>query len=204
MVNFFLKRSFILKQGFGVVALAVCLSLLTGSLSGCDTGHESLEGRQSGGGPDDGKQGDEKPKPVIVEALRPLLLQKPTLSEEHFLNVMQLKFGEADQAAFTFTFAPLRDGSLYFTNIQSRLHLEGCTKDAERVATFNVVWQEDLGTSRKRLKDFGADITEYLYEKGKKYMLTYALVNLKGELADCKSATLKFAAFDRNYSKSSE
>lgn len=190
---------------FRSVVFASLVGFASLSLIGCNQGDQSLTAGGSGGDRDVGGGGSEKPRPDIVEGKRPLLLQRPTHDESKFHNVMRLEFGKNDQAAFSFTFAPEKAGSLYFTNIQSRLHLEGCKKDVKRVVTFNVVWQEELENfPRKRIKDFEPDITEYEFAAGKKYVFTYALVKLKEELADCEAATVRFAVFQKNYAKDAE
>lgn len=187
-------------QDFLRTLLLVSLIAVAAVNSGCDSDKE-FKGRDNGTGGDGGKH-DEKPDPGrVVEKQRPLLLQVPTQKPEEFQNILQLEFTDYDQAAFSFSFAPEAAGSLYFSNIQSRLTLEGCTQDTKRKVKFNVVWQENLGTSRTVLQGFTPDITEYKFEAGKKYFLSFVLLDLKGQLSDCKSATLKFAVFPQNYSE---
>lgn len=168
------------------------------SLAGCN--HDDTLTANPTAGPTPNTGQEEKPDPAkVVEKKRGLVLQKPTLTESEFTNVMQLVFGDAEKASFAFTYAPDKTGSLFFTNAQSKLSLEECTESTKRKLKYNIFWQEDTGTTRTNLKAYTPDITEYPFVAGKKYLLRFVLLDLKGEAADCKSATLKFAVFAQNY-----
>jgi len=183
-----------------VFSLWMCCAAMTA----CHPGGAALSSRDGGAGP--GKTAPppvvQKPDPTsgkIIEKIVALQLQKPTTNESEFLNNMELDFGDAEKALFSFSYAPDADGLLYFSLQQSRLHLNGCTKTSDHKYKMNIFWQENLGTKREVLEVFTPSITGFHFKSGHKYILSYTLLDLKNDLPDCKSATLNFAAFLQNY-----
>ncbi|MBK9321899.1 MAG: hypothetical protein IPM97_02885 [Bdellovibrionaceae bacterium] len=180
-----------------VVLLIFAMSLL---LSSCGKS-VAIDIRDGRGGKDGGGKG-EKPGPgevKKVESIQLLNLQKPTTDPALYSNVMSLEFDSSDQAWFSFLYTPKGAGSLFFTVAQTQLTLD-CANSGPRSFARDVVWQEVLkdGT-RKVLKRFVGSITEYEFQASKTYILSYVLENLKKDFSDCKKATLKFAAFPKNY-----
>lgn len=177
-----------------VMAFAIC------TLGAC-VNQTSLSARENDGAPDSGKEDGkhESPKGIVIEKFRALQLQPPTLDEADFLNTMEMEFDvtKHDRAYFTFSHTPDENGSLYFLLAQTRLHFQSCKKTDEREVTVRIFWQEVQGNKRVLVKEFSPNITEFEFKKGKKYYLTYALMDLK-QLADCKAAKLSFATFPKN------
>lgn len=172
-------------------------------LAACNQGTNPMVARKTPQDPN-GKTGDEnkKPEPLpgkLAEKFKALQLQRPTLNESEYLNAMELEFGDADRALFSFSYAPDEDGSLFFTLAQVRLHLSGCTKDEKRTAKIGVFWQEVQKNQRKVLDSLVGNVQEFQFRSGRQYLLSYVLMDLKKEFADCKSANLKFASFLKNY-----
>lgn len=135
----------------------------------------------------------------INEKLIALILQVPTTVESEFLNVMDLDLTNAEKALFSFSYAPEKNGVLYFSLAQSRLHIQGCANNEERDFDANVFWYEVTGNKRVFLKKLDHDITAFQFSGGKRYILSYALLDLKKDFSDCKAANLKFAAFLQDY-----
>lgn len=164
-------------------------------------GEKSVSGRSNSGAPkNDGT--NTKPDPLpgkIVEKVQALQLQYPTMTESEFLNNMEIEFGDADRAVYSFKYAPDDNGSLFFTLAQVRFNLIGCTQDVNRSATIKVFWQEIEKGQRKIVSSLKGSIQEFEFRGGYEYMLSYVLMDLKKDFADCKSANLKFAAFAKNY-----
>lgn len=176
----------------------VLVSGLLLSLAACDNGTSKVARENGGGGKD--------PKPVvkptpskIVEDFATLKFQRPTEVETDFLNVMNLPVSEGDRAYFSFTYAPGDDGTFYFTLAQVRLLPKDCTKPVDRSYKMEIYWQRVQGNQRVLVKQFNPNIDDFDFQRGNKYILTYALMDLKKEFADCKSVTLKFASFLKNY-----
>lgn len=174
---------------------------LLASLSGCDNG-KSKAARDNGAG--DQQHGNNpnspKPSPVkIVEGTQDLIFQRPTQDESEFKNIMNLAVTEGERAYFSFKYAPDEDGTFYFTLDQVRLFPKDCKNTStDRRYKMEVYWQRIQGNQRVVVKKFSPNIDDFDYQRGNKYVLTYALMDLK-EFADCKSVTLKFASFQKNY-----
>lgn len=167
------------------------------SLVACDN-NTMKEARENGGG-----KGPDKPvtKPTpgkIVEDFATLKFQRPTQDVNEFLNVMNLPVSEGDRAYFSFSYAPGEDGTFYFTLDQVRLYPKDCSNPVDRSYKMEVHWQRIQGNERVKVKQFNPNIDDFDFQRGNKYILTYALMDLK-EFADCKSVTLKFASFLKNY-----
>lgn len=170
---------------------------LLASLSACDSSKSKMA-RDNGA---DEKPDTPSPKPSpakIVEGTQDLLFQRPTQEESEFKNIMNLAVAEGERAYFSFKYAPDEDGTFYFTLDQVRLFPKDCTSTADRRYTMEVYWQRIQGNQRVVLKKFSPNIDDFDYQRGNKYVLTYALMDLK-QFADCKSVTLKFATFQKNY-----
>ncbi len=161
----------------------------------------TVSARDESGGKQGGGQ-NEKPEPGDVkkiENIQPLIFQKPVLDPALFSNVMGLEIDGYDQAWFSFLYTPTDTGSLFFTVAQTHLTLD-CANSEPRSFVRDVVWQEvSKDGTRKVLKRFSDSITEYEFQAGKAYILSYVLENLKKNFSDCKKVTLKFAAFPKNY-----
>lgn len=184
-----------------IKALVLAVWLLLG-LSACHSGSQPMTARDNPDAPTGGKGPNQgKPDPnqgKLLEKVKALQLQRPTLNEADFLNLMDLDFNGEDRALFSFSYAPEENGSLFFSRDQVRLYLKDCTKSTEREAKIQVYWQEVQGDKRRIVGVFKDSIHEFEFTSGNKYILSYVLMDLK-EFADCKSATLKFAAFLKNY-----
>ena len=159
--------------------------------------------RDNGGGIGKASDPTTKPDPIttpakVNEKMKVLQLQKPTQIEDEFLNVMDLDVTGAERALFSFSYAPDDSGTLFFTLAQARLHLQGCTKAPDRTYSARIFWQQVVGDKRVIVKEFTPNVDTFDFKKGQSYILSYALMDLK-EFSDCKSATLKFASFLKNY-----
>lgn len=171
---------------------------LLGSLVGCNNSNFK-EARDNGGGKKTDPKPVVKPSPgKIVEDFATLKFQRPNPDVNDYLNVMNLPVSEGDRAYFSFSYAPGDDGTFYFTLDQVRLFPKDCTKAADRSYKMEVYWQRIQGNQRVLVKQFNPNIDDFDFQRGNKYILTYALVDLK-DFADCKSVTLKFASFLKNY-----
>ncbi len=173
------------------------LSLLASLVSACNVG----KGRYARGNGADEKPNNPSPKPLpakVVEGMQDLIFQRPTHEESEFKNIMNLGVSEGERAYFSFKYAPDEDGTFYFTLDQVRLTLKGCKNSENRSYQMGVYWQLIQGDQRVVLKKFSPNIDDFDYDRGNKYILTYALMDLK-EFADCQSVTLKFASFQKNY-----
>lgn len=159
----------------------------------------SLEAR---GHHEGSKKQEENKKPApnpdkIIEKIKALQFQAPPLDDTEFLNVMQLDLTEKEkeQANFTFSLSADEDGIFYFSTDWARFLLQECTKDVKREYKATVTWHEvQKGGRRELLKIFKPRIDSFSFRKGHQYYFTYTLLDLK-EFADCKAATLKFAAY---------
>jgi hypothetical protein len=173
---------------------------LVAALTACDIdGNPAKVARDNGGS--DGGDPSKKPDPIpakVVEKIQALYLQEPTHVEADFLNVMDLDLTTGDRALFSFSYAPGEDGILYFTFAQARLHLHECTKSPDRSYQLRIFWRQAQGNKYVILKEFSPNIDSFEFKAGGQYRLSYALMDLK-EFSDCKSATLKFASFLKNY-----
>jgi len=175
-------------------------------LSACNTNISPKAARDHGNNP--GKKTDpgKKPDPIDknpvegkdIEKTAALQTQKPTQDEASFLNIMTIEFNGEGRAFFTFAYAPSDDGSLFFALDQARIHMNGCTKPQDRTVDFAVYWYVMKDTKRVLDSIFEPSITEFYFVEKKKYLLSYVLTDLK-QFADCKSVTLKFASFRKDY-----
>jgi len=169
---------------------------------GACTNNSEKEARPNGG--PQGPGNPNKPTPPVVKVIEkfrdaPLLFQKPTLTESEFLNVLDLEFGDAQRAYFSFKYAPDEDGTFYFTLAQVRLHLQECkTPGADPKYKMAVYWQHVQDGKRVIEKEFSPSIEDYSFKKGQQYILTFSILDLK-DVADCKGAVLKFATFKKNF-----
>lgn len=177
---------------------ATLMAMLLAALGAC-SGAQNKTARDGGG--HTGNNAPTESKPVtgkVIEKIQNLQFQKPTHDESQYLNVMNIDFTGGDRAYYTFLYAPGDDGTFYFTLDQARLLLQDCTKDVSRSYTMEVYWQRAQGGQRVLVKRFNPSIDDFQFQRGNTYYLTYALMDLK-QFSDCKSATLKFATFMKNY-----
>ncbi|MBS1972389.1 MAG: hypothetical protein JSU04_18940 [Bdellovibrionales bacterium] len=172
---------------------------LLASLSGCDNGKSKAARDNGSGGQQSNNPNSPKPSPAkIVEGTRDLIFQRPTQDESEFMNIMNLGVSEGERAYFSFKYAPDEDGTFYFTLEQVRLYPKDCKNTGDHKYTMEIYWQRVQGNQRVVLKKFSPNIDDFDYQRGNKYILTYALMDLK-QFADCQSVTLKFATFQKNY-----
>jgi hypothetical protein len=176
-------------------------------LSACNTNISPKAGRDLGGNPAKQEDPAKKPDPADtaipvvgkdLEKTAALQTQKPTSLEAEFMNIMTLEFKGEERAFFTFAYAPADEGSLYFSLDQARMHMNGCTKPEDRTADFAIYWYEVKGGKRVLVSVFEPNITEFYFMPKRKFLLSYVLTDLK-QFADCKSVTLKFASFRKDY-----
>jgi hypothetical protein len=169
-------------------------------LMGCNiNSSQSKSARANGYSP--GDHSPQKPDPTpakIVEKIKALQFQRPTQEETEFLNIMDLDLTAGDRALFSFSYAPDKDGTFYFSLAQTRLHLQGCTKSGNRKYKLRIFWQQVQAEKRVVLKEFKPNIDSFAFKAGGQYLLSYALMDLK-EFSDCQVATLKFASFLQDY-----
>jgi hypothetical protein len=171
------------------------------ALSGCGKSSKELTARGTPGQP--GTPTDQKPtdphtgKYVENSPLQTMVPQYETPTDESgYKNILQLTFGDAQMAWYSFELNPQSNGVFYFVKRKSVLHPETCTKDPAIQFHMRVVWQEKTANQRKILKELNADeMTSFVYSAGKSYVLSYVLTDLRGDFADCKSATFKFAPY---------
>lgn len=170
-------------------------------LAACDKPPQAMAGRKIPLPADQGDGSQQKPDPKsgkYIEKIQALQVQYPTQDEKEFLNSMELPFNGEEKALYSFSYAPDTNGSLYFSMAHTRLLLHSCSKPVERTVKVRVYWQEVKNDKRQVLDTFKGSIHEFLFSGGKRYILSYVLMDLK-EFSDCKSATLKFASFLKNY-----
>ncbi|WP_413290555.1 hypothetical protein [Bdellovibrio sp. HCB337] len=183
-----------------IKALILIAWVLLG-LTACNNGEKPMTARTGTNGqkPDNGSQKPDPTPAKLVEKVAALQLQKPTQVESEFLNVMDIEFGDADRAVYSFKYAPGDNGSLFFSLAQVRLLLKECTKDANRTVTARIFWQEVKQGKRSIIDVLKDSVEEFEYRAQDEYILSYVLMDLKKELSDCKSATLKFASFPKKF-----
>jgi hypothetical protein len=175
---------------------------MAAALTACDVdGSQIKAARENGSGPGKADDPAKKPQPPpakLVEKTKALQFQKPTLEAADFLNTMELDLTTADRALFNFSHAADADGTFFFSLAQTRLHLQACSKPEDRSYKLRIFWSQVEGTKRTVLKEFTPSIDSFDFKAGGNYLLSYVLMDLK-EFADCKAATLNFAAFLKNY-----
>ncbi|HEY8271394.1 MAG TPA: hypothetical protein VIG33_10945 [Pseudobdellovibrionaceae bacterium] len=189
------KEFSLLLKMLGIVGMTFALTACSGNNG------QSKSARDTGFNPDNGDDSTHKPDPAtgkIVEKFKALQFQKPTQEEAEFLNSMELDLTAGDRAFFSFSYAPDEEGTFYFSLAQARLHLQGCKKAPDRSYKMRIFWQQIQGKKRVIVKEFSPNIESFDFRAGNKYILSYALMDLK-EFSDCQSATLKFASFLKNY-----
>jgi hypothetical protein len=169
---------------------------------GCEQ-KPGLTGRDSSGGgtaptsPNPEKPTDPNSDAKKVEKMGLLQFQPPTQVPEEFLNVQRLVFSDEDQAWFSFIYDAKTDGSFFFLTNQVTLKLD--CKSSSETYKYDVVWQEIQETKRIALEHFKPNVTEYIFKSNKRYVLSYVLQDLKKDFPGCKSATLKFATFQKQF-----
>lgn len=169
--------------------------LVVFNLMGCDPAKKGLTARDTP--PPKPSPIDEKPDPIVIdkaENFKVLSFQDPTSDVDKFSNIMSLDLQTNKQAWFSFTYTPRKDGFLYFSVKSVNFKME-CTGEQPTKFKAGVYWQEYTKDSRKIISVLESSNASFEFKNGKNYILTYALTDLKKDLPNCRTGTLRFAVF---------